>query len=146
VLASGPGEPLGAGGRYDDLLSRYGASAPATGFALDLDNLQWTLRASDRATVEPTPLRIAIGGADASAASIAEALRRRGIVAATLPYHGQRRCLDFAKAWGYDATLVPAARRFVITRASDGSDKTLARLDVTALRTFVQRAGTRRKR
>ncbi len=36
VLAAGPGEPVGAGGRYDHLLQRFGLAQPATGFALDL--------------------------------------------------------------------------------------------------------------
>src|SRR6202008_1192257 len=36
VLAHGPGEARGSGGRYDNLLARFGFDAPATGFALDL--------------------------------------------------------------------------------------------------------------
>ena len=32
-LAWGPGEPLGMGGRYDDLLGQYDAPAPATAAA-----------------------------------------------------------------------------------------------------------------
>lgn len=43
IYAPGPGEPIGGGGRYDDLLSRYGAPQPAVGFGLDLDALEWAL-------------------------------------------------------------------------------------------------------
>ncbi|MBX3230127.1 MAG: ATP phosphoribosyltransferase regulatory subunit [Labilithrix sp.] len=43
LYAEGPGEPIGGGGRYDDLLSRYGAPQPAVGFGLDLDALEWAL-------------------------------------------------------------------------------------------------------
>jgi ATP phosphoribosyltransferase regulatory subunit len=44
IYAEGPGEPIGGGGRYDDLLGRYGAPMPAVGFGLDLDALEWALR------------------------------------------------------------------------------------------------------
>jgi len=43
-LPDGPGEAVGSGGRYDDLLGRFGVPMPAAGFALDLDNLAWALR------------------------------------------------------------------------------------------------------
>lgn len=43
--APGVAAPLARGGRYDTLLARYGAAAPATGFAFDLDALESALRA-----------------------------------------------------------------------------------------------------
>lgn len=46
IYAEGPGEPIGGGGRYDDLLSRFGAPMPAVGFGLDLDALEWALRSA----------------------------------------------------------------------------------------------------
>jgi ATP phosphoribosyltransferase regulatory subunit len=48
LLADGPGEPFGSGGRYDDLLSRFDAPMPAAGFGLDLDNLDWALRVAGK--------------------------------------------------------------------------------------------------
>lgn len=50
ILAKGPGEPVGRGGRYDDLVGRYGAPMPATGFALMLDPLAWALRETGKKT------------------------------------------------------------------------------------------------
>jgi ATP phosphoribosyltransferase regulatory subunit len=44
VYAEGPGEAVGAGGRYDELLGRFGAPMPAVGFALDVDGLVWARR------------------------------------------------------------------------------------------------------
>ncbi len=41
--APGVAAPVLRGGRYDDLVGRFGAAAPATGFALDLDALQQAL-------------------------------------------------------------------------------------------------------
>lgn len=49
VWARGAGRPIARGGRYDDLLGRYGYAAPATGFAIDLDALEAALQASGRA-------------------------------------------------------------------------------------------------
>lgn len=46
IYAAGPGEPIGGGGRYDDLLARYGSPMPAVGFGIDLDALEWALRAA----------------------------------------------------------------------------------------------------
>jgi ATP phosphoribosyltransferase regulatory subunit len=37
------GEPLGGGGRYDDLLGRYGRALPAVGFGLGVDRLHLAL-------------------------------------------------------------------------------------------------------
>jgi ATP phosphoribosyltransferase regulatory subunit len=44
IYAEGPGEPIGGGGRYDDLLARFGSPMPAVGFGVDLDALEWALR------------------------------------------------------------------------------------------------------
>ena len=46
VWAPGPGEPIIRGGRYDDLLGKYGESMPASGLALDLDALRLALAAA----------------------------------------------------------------------------------------------------
>ncbi len=39
VFAAGAGAAVGAGGRYDDLMGRFGRPLPAVGLALDLDAL-----------------------------------------------------------------------------------------------------------
>lgn len=43
VWAPGVAAPVLRGGRYDDLVGRFGAPTPATGFALDLDALEQAL-------------------------------------------------------------------------------------------------------
>jgi histidyl-tRNA synthetase len=40
--------PIGGGGRYDDLLGRFGADQPAVGFALAVDRLHAALAAEER--------------------------------------------------------------------------------------------------
>jgi ATP phosphoribosyltransferase regulatory subunit len=42
------GEPLGGGGRYDDLIGRFGRPLPAVGFALGVDRLHAALAGEER--------------------------------------------------------------------------------------------------
>lgn len=42
------GEPLGGGGRYDDLLGRFGRELPAVGFAIGVDRLHAALAGEER--------------------------------------------------------------------------------------------------
>jgi ATP phosphoribosyltransferase regulatory subunit len=42
------GEPIGGGGRYDDLLGRFGRDLPAAGFALGVDRLHLALAGEER--------------------------------------------------------------------------------------------------
>lgn len=44
------GAPIGGGGRYDELLGRFGRPLPAVGFALDVDRLHVALAGEDRGT------------------------------------------------------------------------------------------------
>jgi ATP phosphoribosyltransferase regulatory subunit len=50
VLDPALGEPLGGGGRYDDLLGRFGRSMPAVGFALHVDRLHLALAGEEVAS------------------------------------------------------------------------------------------------
>jgi ATP phosphoribosyltransferase regulatory subunit HisZ len=43
VLAPGQGLPLGGGGRYDDLLSRFGRSQPAVGWSVEVERVHAAL-------------------------------------------------------------------------------------------------------
>ena len=47
VYDPGLGTPLGGGGRYDDLLGRFGRSLPAVGFALRIDDLHQAITAGN---------------------------------------------------------------------------------------------------
>lgn len=48
VLDTALGAPLGGGGRYDDLLGRFGRPLPAVGFALGVDRLHLALAGQER--------------------------------------------------------------------------------------------------
>jgi ATP phosphoribosyltransferase regulatory subunit len=145
VLAAGPGEPICSGGRYDQLLQRYGAPQPATGFAFDLENLQWALMACGKGRVEPRAFRVAVGfGTPAEQRCVAESLRKRQLVAATLPSHNDlQSCLAFAKSWGYDAVLALDGVRARLVRTRDASERALAAhdpADIAALQSWAQEA------
>ncbi len=45
------GRPIGGGGRYDDLIGRFGRSLPAVGFALAVDALHVALTGEERGTL-----------------------------------------------------------------------------------------------
>ncbi|HEX2679086.1 MAG TPA: ATP phosphoribosyltransferase regulatory subunit [Polyangiales bacterium] len=143
VLAAGPGESLGAGGRYDKLLSRFGKDQPATGFAFDLENLMWALRHEKAPALEAAPLRLTLSGGDeAQRHTLATALRAKDVVVAALPAHkDSSSCLAFARAWGYDATLVLSRTGVRLLRASDADEKTIAAIDaaqIVALKRWAQ--------
>lgn len=64
IDAEGCAAPLAAGGRYDDLLARFGAPAPAVGFSIGLEALTASLAAADGGAAASAParsLRIAAG-------------------------------------------------------------------------------------
>jgi ATP phosphoribosyltransferase regulatory subunit len=138
LLAEGPGEPVGAGGRYDEVLSRFGFPQPATGFALDLPNLEWALARQGRPFAAEPRLRLLLvaGGRDRRAAALAESLRASGAVVA--PFEGKanaagaRSALEFARAWGYDAVLAVAARGVRAVRVRDGGTREFADRDALA--------------
>ncbi|HEX6388133.1 MAG TPA: ATP phosphoribosyltransferase regulatory subunit [Solirubrobacteraceae bacterium] len=48
VYEPSEGTPLGGGGRYDDLLGRFGRALPAVGFAIGLDALHGALAGEER--------------------------------------------------------------------------------------------------
>ena len=57
------GAPIGGGGRYDELLGRFGRSLPAVGFALGVDRLHIALAGEERGT------GALLAGADGAAAA-----------------------------------------------------------------------------
>jgi ATP phosphoribosyltransferase regulatory subunit len=142
VLAHGPGEALGGGGRYDTLLSRFGFDAPATGFALDLGHLQSTLPAGGRAIMAKSDIRVAVGGSDRRRVqSLAEQLRTADLVAATLPDIDAAHCLAFARTWGYDAVLTVTRSGIALLRVADGTEHALDRADPDRVRRLAASPG-----
>jgi ATP phosphoribosyltransferase regulatory subunit len=102
LLADGPGEALGAGGRYDDLLGRFGRPLPASGFAIDLDHLARAIAVQGRSRREDV-LRVVVVGA--TAASVAKTLRAEGVRAAVLTDASLDEASDYARSWQLGAAI-----------------------------------------
>jgi ATP phosphoribosyltransferase regulatory subunit len=114
IYADGPGEALGSGGRYDELLARFGAPMPAVGFAIDLDRLAWALRAAG-ATPSSEPRAIFVGdglGDQAIAGGRANALREAGIAAIVMSHRDD--AIAYARAWDF-AFVVDDTSAFHVT-------------------------------
>jgi ATP phosphoribosyltransferase regulatory subunit len=99
IYAAGTGDALGSGGRYDELLARFGWDLPAAGFAIDLDRLREALEAAG--AVPPAPVRVVVVGPP-DAPSLRD-LRARGIAAVSL--EGRAAALAWAGAWGFSHVL-----------------------------------------
>jgi ATP phosphoribosyltransferase regulatory subunit len=73
AYAAGLGFTIANGGRYDNLLRRFGKEMPATGFAIYLERLLSVLPEE-----EPQPLLVLVGG-DVGGIEAAARLRRNGV-------------------------------------------------------------------
>ncbi|WP_437675766.1 ATP phosphoribosyltransferase regulatory subunit [Sorangium sp. So ce131] len=117
VLADGPGEPIAAGGRYDDLLSRFGLPIPAVGFALSLDALAWARDAAGAAD-DPAP-RVLLAVAPERAEPLAAALRRRGVPVVAHPLDQDPE--GYAASWRF-SHLVRERDGALVVEAAPGGD------------------------
>ncbi len=118
ILAEGPGEAIGSGGRYDRLFERFLEPRPAAGFAVDLDNLAWALAASG--VTQTMPLRVlVVGHAPELAEAQARALRLAGLAAVVTD---QTEPLSYAQSWRFSHLLetTPAGTRLIdVTTGAD---------------------------
>jgi ATP phosphoribosyltransferase regulatory subunit len=131
VLAAGPGEPIGAGGRYDDLLARFDAPMPAVGFALYLDAVAWAREAAGLHDTPPRSAVVASGAVD-EAAPILAALRARGVAAVAHPAAGAD---AYADAWRFThvVTMQGDPRRYSARALGDGGGAAVEHADPEAL-------------
>ncbi len=121
VLSTGPGEPVATGGRYDDLLARYDRAAPATGFSLDVDNLDWALESANVPMEANLPLRVVLMGprGDADCGDLAQELRAHATQVARWEGTSRAAALAYASAWAYDAVLSRGKAGVRATRVRD---------------------------
>jgi ATP phosphoribosyltransferase regulatory subunit len=99
AYAPGTGDALASGGRYDELLARFGIAAPAAGFAVDLDRAREALQAAN-VRGERLARVVVVGGAgDPRVAT----LRARGTAAVTM--EDRASALRWARSWGFTHVL-----------------------------------------
>ncbi|MEZ4367001.1 MAG: ATP phosphoribosyltransferase regulatory subunit [Kofleriaceae bacterium] len=76
--AAGAGDAVLRGGRYDELVGRYGRAARAVGFAVDVEALAEAMPATESATAAPTTILV-LDADRPRAAAVARALRGAGV-------------------------------------------------------------------
>jgi ATP phosphoribosyltransferase regulatory subunit len=80
LFADGVGYEIGRGGRYDDLIGRFGAQTPSTGFAIHVERLQQSLgRTTDRPSAAPPDALVVASNGARHAIRLAGRLRRSGL-------------------------------------------------------------------
>jgi ATP phosphoribosyltransferase regulatory subunit len=119
LLAEGPGEPIATGGRYDDLLARFGTPMPATGAGIDLDHLEWALDGAS--TSAPARSVVAFGE---GCVALASELRASGYDVATLPDASAAGAEAYARAWSHAAIVSASDGRVSAMRVLDGASAT----------------------
>lgn len=110
--ASGAGEAILQGGRYDELLSRYGRGARATGFAVDVEAVARAQRACGMEAPAPKHRVLLVGSGDRrDAARLASLFRGQGVPAALhLDEGGDSAALvRYARQVGFSRVLVLGA-------------------------------------
>jgi ATP phosphoribosyltransferase regulatory subunit len=112
-FVAGAAEPVLQGGRYDDLLARYGRPSPAVGFAIDVEAAAGALEVAALGAAESIDgdNRSALVVGDAAAAvARADALRAEGGRAAPLLIAmSAAETRAYASRWGY-GRIVDAGR------------------------------------
>jgi len=99
AYAAGTGDAIASGGRYDELLGRFGWDLPAAGFAVDIDRVGEALAAVG--AIPRPALRVVVVGA-ADDVRLRD-LRARGIAAVSASDRGA--ALAWAPAWGFTHVL-----------------------------------------
>lgn len=133
VLAEGPGQAVGSGGRYDSLYERFGVPRPAAGFAVNVNNLGWAVGEAKRSSSELRALVVAADGGGSSetdrrSAELLRSLREREIPCA-LSEGGNP--LDYARAWRYSHLVwLTAAGRARISRLAPEGERELGEVEL----------------
>lgn len=96
AVAKGPGEPYASGGRYDDLLGRFGHPMPAIGFALHLDAVTRAREAAGVLEKRPHRLLVAL---ESGGEALVRRLRAEGFAAALA--NGINDVDQYARAHGF---------------------------------------------
>ncbi len=106
ILGDGVGSPLASGGRYDELLERFGTRRPATGCGIDLEHLETALdQVGAMRDVHPQPRALLSGPADARRHAAA-GLRSRGVAVAEYAPASVSDVVGFARDGAYDHAFV----------------------------------------
>jgi ATP phosphoribosyltransferase regulatory subunit len=139
--ARGVGDAVLRGGRYDELVGRYGRAARAIGFAVDIEAIAQAQRAAEVAP--PSLAAVLVVAADRGAASrLAATLRAAGLRAAVdlgAPTPGADR-LAYARGAGFVRVVEIGAAGCTVTSLADGTTRTGGADEVIALLALERRS------
>jgi ATP phosphoribosyltransferase regulatory subunit len=125
-FAPGVGEAVLRGGRYDELVARYGRSAPATGFAVDIEAIAQAQRSAGMQPPEPDGRVLVASVAErrAEAMRVAAALRSGPLSAAVHigDVGDAAALLAYAIAVGFSSAMI-FQKDGVIVVDVDGSER-----------------------
>ena len=113
VVCEGAGEAVASGGRYDELLGRYGADAPATGCAVALEVLEALVTRRGAEGAERAR-RVVVSGAPARRRAVAGVLRGEGWQVAEIDAADGAAARRWAAAHGHARVLLVGADGGVI--------------------------------
>jgi ATP phosphoribosyltransferase regulatory subunit len=116
VVCEGAGEAVASGGRYDELLGRYGADAPATGCAVALEVLEALVTRRGAEGAERAR-RVVVSGASARRRAVAGVLRGEGWQVAEIDAADGAAARRWAAAHGHARVLLVGADGGVIELA-----------------------------
>jgi ATP phosphoribosyltransferase regulatory subunit len=136
--ARGVGGAVLQGGRYDELVGRYGRAARAIGFAVDIEAIAQAQRAAEVAP--PSLATVLVVSPDRGGASrLAAALRAAGIRAAVdLGAAGDR--VAYARGAGFARVVEVAAATVTVTSLADGATRSGSADDVITLLALERRS------
>jgi len=129
----GSGEALFSGGRYDDLIGRYGFAAPATGFTCNLLSLMQALEAQGDTHDDQRDLLVFNAADDRrEALELSRALRQRGYaVARDIIRRDLASSVEYAARSGIRAVLVIGAaaenQNYQLIQAIDRTEQSITR-------------------
>jgi ATP phosphoribosyltransferase regulatory subunit len=109
VFAKELGAPLGRGGRYDSLIGKFGSPCPSTGFAFDVEQVQWAWQRTSGVIQETSPdfLVLETGRNMPRLFTLAGVIREKGYrVIQHMEKMGIKEAAERAKAAGIHQVLV----------------------------------------
>lgn len=108
VISHGIGYELGGGGRYDNLIGRFGFDCPSTGFALNLERLQMVLEKVG-VEIEYKSVDFIITNRDCTFVDLfkfSERLRNRGSKVIQMPDLNYEEMINYARSYNIDRGII----------------------------------------
>lgn len=134
------GVPLGRGGRYDNLIGKFGLPAPSTGFALDVEHVQRALEGRNGlAEAAAADLVLAGGAGGAQAFALAQQLRSEGLRVARAGAAAEApELLRLAQSQSIPFVALLEGGRARVIRVRDGLERSVAAKQLAATVTALR--------